>query len=148
MPFSFVDSANHYGEGLRWALFPLSQCFNYGIVRGVASQEEPPQALNGHDSPFFKELTGSGYRIRFGYQIALVINQLDLGTAFREGVRLGMKAAVQWIIIFRLALGAHLEAAHGGLRSVIGQGFNYGKAWPAVSAVCKGIAVAAVFNVQ
>jgi hypothetical protein len=74
MPFSFVDGGNHYGKGLGGALLPLPQCLNYGIVRGIASQEKTPQALNGHNFPLLKELTSSSYRIRVGYQIALVIN--------------------------------------------------------------------------
>jgi hypothetical protein len=74
MLFSFVDSGNHYGKGLGGALLPLPQRFNYGVIRGLASQEKTPQPLNGHDFPFFKELSGSGNRIRAGYQIALVIN--------------------------------------------------------------------------
>jgi hypothetical protein len=64
MPFSFVDSGNHYGKGLGGALLPLPQRFNYGIVRGIASQEKTPQSFNGHNFPIFKELTSSGYRIR------------------------------------------------------------------------------------
>jgi hypothetical protein len=58
-----------------------------------------------------------------------------------------MEAAVQGIIIFRLALGAHLEVAHGCFGAVIGHIFNYGKAWAAIGAVGKGIAVAAVFRI-
>jgi len=147
MSFRFVDSSNHYGKGLGGALLPLPQRFNCGVIRGIASQEKTPQALNGHDFPFFKELTGSGNRIRLGYQIAPVINQFDLGTAFWAGIGLGMKATVQGIIIFRLALGTHLEIAHGCFGAVIGHIFNYGKAWTATGAVGKGIAVAAVFRI-
>jgi hypothetical protein len=40
MPFSFVDSGNHYGERLGEALLPLPQRFNYAIVCGIASQEK------------------------------------------------------------------------------------------------------------
>jgi hypothetical protein len=59
-----------------------------------------------------------------------------------------MEAAVQRIVIFRLALGTHLEIAHRGLRAVIGHAFNYGKAWTAIGAVGEGITVAAIFRIQ
>ena len=94
MPSSFVYIGYHYGKGLGGALLPLPQCLNYCIIRGIASQEKTPQAFNGHDFTLLEELTGSGYRIRLGYQIALVINQFDPGTAIRAGVGLGMEAAV------------------------------------------------------
>jgi hypothetical protein len=42
MPFNFVYSGDHYGKGLGEALLPLPQCFNCGIVRGIASQEKTP----------------------------------------------------------------------------------------------------------
>jgi hypothetical protein len=58
-----------------------------------------------------------------------------------------MEAAVQGIIIFRLAPGAHLEAAHGGFGAVIWHTFNYGKPWTTIGAVGKRIAVAAVFRI-
>jgi hypothetical protein len=59
-----------------------------------------------------------------------------------------MEAAVQRIVIFRLALGTHLEIAHRGLSAVIGHAFNYGKAWTAIGAVGEGITVAAIFRIQ
>jgi hypothetical protein len=42
MPFRFVYNGNHYGKGLGGALLPLPQRFNYGIIRGIASQEKTP----------------------------------------------------------------------------------------------------------
>jgi hypothetical protein len=70
-----------------------------------------------------------------------------MGTAFRAGVGLGMETAIQRIIIFGLAPGAHLEVAHGGLGAVIWHTFNYGKPWATIGAVGKRIAVAAVFRI-
>jgi len=147
MPLSFVYICYHYGKRLGGALLTLPQCLDCGIVRGIASQEKTPQTLNCHSFPLLKEPTGSGYRIRLGYQIALVINQLNLGTAFWAGVWLSMEAAIQGIIIFRLALGAHLEVAHGSFGAVIGHILNYGKAWATIGAVGKGVAVAAIFRI-
>jgi len=59
-----------------------------------------------------------------------------------------VEAAIQRVIIFRLALGAHLEVAHGGFGAVIGHILNYGKAWATIGAVGEGITVAAVFRIQ
>jgi hypothetical protein len=59
-----------------------------------------------------------------------------------------MEATVQRIVVFRLALGAHLEVAHRGFGAVIWHTFNYGKPRATIGAVGKGIAVAAVFRIQ
>jgi len=59
-----------------------------------------------------------------------------------------MESTVPGIIIFGLALGAHLEVAHGRLGAVIGHIFNYGEPWSAIGAVGEGIAIAAIFGIQ
>jgi len=55
-----------------------------------------------------------------------------------------MKPAVQWIVVFLLTLGAHLELTHGGIGAVIGDILDNGEPGATVGAVSKGIAVAAV----
>ena len=55
-----------------------------------------------------------------------------------------MKAAVQGIIVLTLTLRAHLEAAHGGLKTIIRDVLDDSEARAAVSAVGKGITVTPV----
>ncbi len=76
--------------------------------------------------------------------LALVVHQLKLRAADRAGVGLGVEAAVQRVFVFPLAVGAHLEDAHGGQRPVVGDVLDDGEARAAVGAVGEGIAVAAV----
>ena len=57
-----------------------------------------------------------------------------------------MKATIQGVIIFPLAFGAHLEAAHRGLRAVVWYILDDGKARPAVSAVSERIAIAPILR--
>lgn len=59
-----------------------------------------------------------------------------------------MEASVQGIVIFGLALGAHLEGAHGGFRTVIGHTLNYGEPRATIGAVGEWIAVAAVLRIR
>jgi hypothetical protein len=59
-----------------------------------------------------------------------------------------MEASVKRIIIFRLALRAHLEVVHGSFGAVIRHTFNYGKPRATIGAVGERIAVAAVLRIH
>jgi hypothetical protein len=59
-----------------------------------------------------------------------------------------MEAAVHRVIVLTLALRTHLEAAHRGLRTVIGNVLDDSEARPAVGAVGKWIAVTPVARGQ
>jgi hypothetical protein len=60
------------------------------------------------------------------------------------GIGLGMKAPVQRVIVFPLALRAHLKATHGGSGTVVRNILNDGEARAAISAVSKWVAVAPI----
>ena len=57
---------------------------------------------------------------------------------------MGVKTAVQWIVVLGLALGAHDEISHGGARAVVRDVLDDGEAGAAVGAVGKGVEIAAV----
>src|ERR1039458_5846746 len=64
------------------------------------------------------------------------------------GVGLGVKAAVQRILVFRKTCRAHGKHRHRRARPVVRNIANDGEAWPAVSAVNKWIAIAPVIRVK
>jgi hypothetical protein len=78
----------------------------------------------------------------------MVIHQLNLRPALTASVRLGVEAAIKWIVILRLASGAHLEVTHGCLGAVIGHVLDYGEARSAIGAVGKRVTIAAVTRIQ
>ena len=53
-----------------------------------------------------------------------------------------MKAPVGWVSVLFLAEAAHGELAHGGVFSVVGELFDDGEAWSAVSAGDKEVVMA------
>jgi len=59
-----------------------------------------------------------------------------------------VKASVQRVVILLLAVMAHAEMAHGGVRPVIGDVSNDGETWATVSAVDERVSIAAVFGIQ
>ena len=63
-------------------------------------------------------------------------------------IGLGMETAVQRVIVLGLALGAHREYGHRGLRTVIWNAPSNGEAGSAVGAVEKWIAVAAIIWIK
>ena len=68
--------------------------------------------------------------------------------ADRAGVGLRVKAAVARVVVFGLALRAHRERFHRGVRAVVGQGFDDAEARAAVRAVGERIAVTAVLRIE
>ena len=72
------------------------------------------------------------------------IYQLQLRPADRTSVRLGVKAPVQWVIVFPLTLGTHIKLAHRSIGPVIGNILDNRETRPAVCAIRKGIMIAAV----
>lgn len=67
--------------------------------------------------------------------------------ADRATIGLGMKAPIHGIEIFPAAVPAHRKVFHRGLGTVVGNGFDDGKPWPAVGAVDKGVAEPAIGRV-
>ena len=63
MSFGFFDIGYHNSKGLRGTPFPFPQGSDRCLIGSIASQEESPQALDGHDLPILKELAGTGYRV-------------------------------------------------------------------------------------
>ena len=76
------------------------------------------------------------------------IDEPDVGAAAPAGVGLGVKTAIERIVVFGLALWAHGEDGHGGLGPVVGDAASDGEAGAAVGAVEEGIAIAAVCRIQ
>ena len=114
----------------------------------VASKVKAPQPFDGQDLAREQQFACHSDR---GIARVLSIRALlqpDVGTANRAGVGLGVEPAVEWIIVFALAVRAHGKGRHGGQGPVVGDIADDGEARPAVGAVGKGIAVAAVIRVQ
>ena len=68
--------------------------------------------------------------------------------AIKAGIGLRVKTPVEWVGILRGTLGTHEETVHRCGRSVIRQRSDDGKAWPAVSAVDKGVVIASVGGIE
>ena len=76
------------------------------------------------------------------------IEKIHMRTTRRTGVRLGMKAPVERVIVFCLACRAHRKDAHSRLVPVIRHILDNRKAWATVGAVDKRIAIAPVQRVE
>ena len=72
----------------------------------------------------------------------------DLRTAFPASIRLGMKPAVGGIFVFFPTGSAHGEVPHGGVGSIIREGFEDGESRAAMGAVGEGVKVAAVSGIK
>src|ERR1700752_497896 len=106
------------------------------------------QALDGHHQPGRKSLRCFRNRVRGGNLLALSVPHLDLWTAAPACIRLSMKAAVQRLIVFRLALWADAEGSHRRIRAVVGDVADNGEARAALGAVDERIQVAPVAGIK
>ena len=127
-------------------MFPLPQDIDSLSAGGIAGQQESPQSLDGQDSALPQQAGGGTDDIATGNGFARSVNQIQAGSAHGAGIGLGMKTAVQGIVILPLAVGAHPELTHGGLRPVVGYVFDDGEAGSAVGAVGEGVTIAPVLR--
>ena len=116
------------------------------FISGVTGKEKASQSLYSNNLAFSEQPAGSSNSILLRDRLAFAVDQLQTGSAAGTGIRLGMEAAVQGVVILMLALRTHGEVTHGGHGTVVRNIFNDGKAGTAVGAVGKGVAVAAVFR--
>ena len=71
-----------------------------------------------------------------------------MGAAGGAGVGLGMEAAVEGVVVFCLAGGAHGEDAHGGFVAIVGDIFDDGEAGATVGTVDEGILIASIRGIE
>ncbi len=139
---------HHDGKGFFDAQFPFAQGGHCLRVGGITGQVEAPEAFDRQGSPVFEQLARLPDGSFFFLRSFSVYFQPDMRAAGGAGDRLGMEAAVQRVVVFVMAVGAHLEGSHSGLRSVVGDVFDDGEARAAVGAVDEGVAVTAVGGVE
>ena len=139
---------NHHRKGLVWPALALPQSLHRLFASGIAGELKAPQPLDRQYLALTQQQRGPSHGlIALGEQVALAIAQCDLGTALGASVWLGVKAAIEGIIVLALAVGAHAKVAHGRPRTVIGHVLDDRESRPAISAVGKGIAIAPVCGI-
>jgi hypothetical protein len=165
---NLIEVPGHQGEGLVAAGLAGSQPRDGLLVPRVDHEVESPQPFDGHDlaraqsgrcpaqrrvppgdPAVFPHLKGEVrvvLPIRIGGGLPRV--EREGRAAARTRVGLGVEPAVQRVLILRLAVRAHAEPAHGGVRPVVGQGLHDGPARSAIGAVGERIAIAAIGGVQ
>jgi hypothetical protein len=151
--------SRHQRERLVTAPLACPQTSNRLVVLGIAGQVESSKPFDGDYLPLAQE--AAHFPHRFKIRLTLIsldvrnrgkgsagINQQNPGAANRTGIRLCVESAVAGIVVFRLAVGAHLELAHRSFRAVIGDVLNDAVARSAIGAVSKRIAEAPIAGVR
>ena len=143
-----IEVANHDCEWLAVAVLALSQTFDGRFVGGVHGEVEPADAFDCEHFTAEKPLNRLGNWIFVFDPYTLGCFEPDLRAARPAGVWLGVKSPVQGIFVFGPTLGAHGKDSHRGLRPVVRNAARDGETRPAVCAVEKWIAIAAVRGVE
>ena len=144
VPPHLVHGGHHYGQGFIRAPLPLPQAPHRLVALGIARQVKAPQPLQGEHLALAQRSGGGRDDIIAADRGPLPVHELKAGATGRAGVGLGVKAAVKRVVVLPLAVGAHHEAAHGGVGAVVGDILDDGESRAAVGAVGEGVAVAAV----
>ena len=124
---------------------------------------ESAQALDGDDATAGQQLNaalddsvaglacGADGRCRGRIPARIAVHSLaprNMRPAIKAGIGLRVKTPVEWVGILRGTPGTHGKTIHRRGRSVIRQRSDDGKAWPAVSAVDKGVVIASVGGIE
>src|SRR5262245_43797629 len=102
------------------------------------------ESFDGHDLAAFQSFDRAGHRILTDNPVPPAIPQLHLRSALPAGIGLGMKPAMQRVVVLRLACWTHRERRHGSVRPVVRDIALDGEARSAIGAIDKGILVAPV----
>ena len=138
---------DHDGEGLLASALSRAQPGDGLLVSCIADEVEAPEPLHGDDAAG-EDLLERGANGVSRKQAPGGVRRKELRPAHGAGVGLGVKAPVGGIIILGLALAAHREVPHRGLRAVVGDAERDREARPAVRAVRERIAPAAVLGIE
>ncbi len=141
----------HEGEGPVLAVLASAEGRHRLLVDRPAGEVVAADALDGEDRARRQALRRRSDRVagvRDRERRSGGVRQRGPRPADRAGVRLGVEAAVERIVVLRLARGAHLEAGHRRGRPVVGDAAHDREPRAAVRAVDERIAVAAVGGVE
>ena len=136
----------HQGKGLFIPKLARPQKRHAFRVPGIAGEVEAAQTLDRRDSAFGDKIRKAFERIARAF--AVRFQPAHAGAADRAGIGLGVMAPVLRVAVLGRAFRAHRKPGHGGMRAVVGNARDDGKARPAVRAVDEGIAVPPVLRVQ
>ena len=137
----------HHGEGLFVPVLAAPEPRHGLSILREAGEVHPAQALDAEDAARFYEAPRRLDAVA-RQPAALSVEEEGLRPADGAAVRLRVVAPVFYVLKLRLAVRAHRKLRHGGVRPVIGDGFNNRESRPAVGAVYEGVSVPPVGRVE
>ncbi len=142
MPLYRMKIRKHDCKGFVRTVFSVSQQLDGFLPACVREKVKAAQAFHGNDFAFANGGCCFLQSVMPGcYCLALAVPQGQLRAAVRAAIRLGVKAAVEWIGVLFATYGAHGEIGHGCIGSVIGQAGDNAVAGSAIGAIGEGIKV-------
>ena len=147
-----VEVRRHERERLALAPLALAQGRHRALVGRRAGEVVAADPLDRQDRARDEHPGGGLDRVAVARprreRLAGGVDQGDPGPALGAGVRLGVEAAVERVLVLGPAALAHVEGGHRGQRAVVGDAGDDRKAGPAVGAVREGVAMAPVGGIE
>ena len=135
-----IQIAAEDGQRLFGPVLAPPQAEDGSLIPGVAGQVDAAGPLDRHRLAGGEGLLGQGDGVA-GQFAPLRVQIKGAGPAGGAAVGLGVIAPAADVGVFGGTVTAHGKAGHRGVGTVVGQGFQDGKARPAVGAVDEGVAV-------
>lgn len=118
-------------------------------VASIDQQVESTQTFQSDNLAISQRCNcGSNRFIGSSHHLAAWIPKFSSRPTLGAGDWLCVKTPVSRGLVLSLAVGAHLERGHSGIRAVVGQALDYAVARAAVSAIDEGVAIAPVGRVE
>jgi hypothetical protein len=144
--FGLLQVRYHKGKRLILPSLVTAEPFQYQGVSGIAGEMEPPEALDGGESPLLESLYRRAESCFVQKSNPLFVGSVEGRAAFRTCHRLGMIPSVFGILILLAAERTERKDIHTGIEAIIGKIPDDGKPRAAVGAICEGITVPGIFR--
>lgn len=141
------EALRHHRERLVAPPFAAAQRGHGLGVPGVAGEVVAADALDGEDGTGGQQRACLLDRVDVGVRSGRRVHEAQARAAGTAGDGLGVESPVSRVRVLACAVGAHREAGHGGVRSVVRESGDDGEARPAVCARDERVPVPTVTGV-
>jgi hypothetical protein len=140
-PLGGLKVGYHNRERPGLPVLTASQLLDHSSLQRIAGEVIATKTFHGNNLASVQLGAHKTERIVFHQDVPLSVNDLEARPAGRAGYWLSMETSVSRIMILSLTGSTHPKAVHGRTLTVVREALDDSKAWTAVGAVEKRVAI-------